>query len=450
MKRSLLPALLLCTTTALAQTGRPAPPPGPPPVAPRAESRIVRFEPTRGVPGIRVRVFVHGLQATDVIVYGGKPVHEIERTPASVDVTVPTGAKSDYFGVKSPAGISLAHERFGIVKAPIILGFNPLYGPPGARVEITGSSFEPGDSVSFDGRPVKIVEKMSATKLVVQIPEGARSSVFTVQRMGLSFPGRKAFEVVLPPVVTGMDPTEGLPGAKVRLTGQRFTKDARVTMAKRPMRVVAREGEEVLIVQVPPGVLSGAIEVHTRGGRASAPVLFLAVTPSEVLGVSPPAGRPGTQVSIRVSIITGRDRFFFNGHELKIIGRPPEGYLVLIPENAVTDHIEWESFGVRKRSRFKFEVIQPPVLTGMQPGSGPPGTRVAITGRSLGPDVRVAFGGIGVPVVERSAERLLVVVPNAPSNVFEVRVGGGPVLRTPMFKVIRPTPIGPPAPTPHK
>ena len=455
MRRSLLLVALLCTTPALAQPGKPAPPaparpPGPPPVAPRADSRIVKFEPTRGVPGTRVRVFVRGLQATDVIVYGGKPVQEIERTPASVDVVVATGAKSDYFGVKSPAGISLARERFGIVKAPVILSFTPLFGPPGARVEINGTGFEPGDTVSFDGRLVKTIEKMTVTRLIVQVPEGARSSVFTVQRMGLSFPGRKAFEVVLPPVITGIDPTEGLPGAKVRLTGQRFTKDARVTLAGKPMRIVAREGEEALVVQVPAGVLSGAIVVHTRGGRATAPVLVLAVTPSEVLGVSPPAGRPGTQVTIRVSVITGRDRFYFNGHELKIIGRPPEGYLVVIPDNAVTDHIEWESFGVRKRSRFKFEVIQPPTLTGMQPGSGPPGTRVAITGRSLGPDVRVSFGGIGVPVVERAADRLLVVVPNAPSNVFEVRVGGAPPLRTPMFRVVRPTPIGPPAPSPHK
>ncbi len=32
----------------------------------------------------------------------------------------------------------------------------------------------------------------------------------------------------------------------------------------------------------------------------------------------------------------------------------------------------------------------------------------------------------------------------------EVRVGGAPPLRTPMFKVLRPTPIGLPTPTPKK
>ncbi|MBI5480016.1 MAG: IPT/TIG domain-containing protein [Deltaproteobacteria bacterium] len=453
MRRTVLLALLLCVAPVLAQPTKPARPPAAPPAAPppaAATSRIVKFEPTRGLPGTRVRVFVLGLAATDTILYGGKPVPEIERTPASVDVVVPPGAKSAFFAVKSPAGTSVARERFGVVKPPVIVSFAPLYGPPGARVEIAGTGFEPGDTVSFDGRLAKTIEKMTATKLVVQVPEGARSSVFTVQRMGMSFPGRKAFEVVLPPVLTGIEPTEGLPGAKVRLTGQRLTKDAKVTMAGKPMKIVGREGEESLQVQVPAGVVSGAIAVQTRGGRATAPVMFLIVTASEVLGVSPPAGRPGAQVTIRVSVITGRDRFFFNGRELKIIGQPPEGYLVLIPENAVTDYIEWESFGVRKRSRFKFEVIQPPMLTGMQPQSGPPGTRVAISGRALGPDVRVSFGGLGVPIVERSAERLLVVVPNAPSNVFEVRVGSAAPLRTPMFRVLRPTPIGPPPPAPRR
>jgi hypothetical protein len=452
MKRTVLLALLLGVTPVLAQPTKPArppaaPPAGPPPTA--TTSRIVKFEPTRGVAGTRVRVFVQGLQATDTILYGGKPVQEIERTPASVDVVVPLGAKSDFLAVRAPSGTSMARERFGVVKPPVIVSFAPLYGPPGARVEIVGTGFEPGDTVSFDGRLAKIVERMTVTRLVVQVPEGARSSVFTVQRMGMSFPGRRAFEVVLPPVLTGIEPTEGLPGARVRLTGQRLTKDAKVTMVGKPMKIIGREGEESLQVQVPAGVVSGAILVQTRGGRATAPVMFLVVTPSEILGVSPPAGRPGTQVTIRVSVITGRDRFFFNGHELKIIGRPPEGYLVLIPENAVTDFIESESFGVRKRSRFKFEVIQPPMLTGMQPQSGPPGTRVTLSGRSLGPDVRVSFGGIGVPLVERTAERLVVVVPNAPSNVFEVRVGSAAPLRTPVFQVLRPTPTAPPSPAPR-
>ena len=452
MRPTMLLALLLCATSVLAQPKRPMPPAGPPPVAPRApaaESRIVKFEPTRGVAGARVRIHVRALAPADTILYGGKPVRELERTPASVDVVLPAGAKSDFFAVRSPSGISVARERFAVVKPPVILGFHPLHGPPGTLVEITGTGFEPGDTVSFDGRLAKIVEKMTATRLVVQVPEGARSSVFTVQRIGMTFPGRKAFEVVLPPVVTGIEPTEGLPGTKVRLTGQRLTKDAKVTIAGRPMKVVGREGEEALQVQVPGGVVSGAIVVQTRGGRATAPVMFLVVTASEILGVSPPAGRPGSQVTIRVSVITGRDRFFFNGHELKIIGRPPEGYLVLIPANAVTDYIEWESFGVRKRSRFKFEVIQPPRLTGMHPTSGSPGTRVTISGRSFGSEVRVSFGGVGVPIAERSPDRLLVIVPNAPSNVFEVRVGSV-TLRTPRFNVVRPSPTLPPTPSPRK
>ena len=125
MRRTVLLALLLCAAPALAQPTKPAPP-KPAPPAPPAASRIVKFEPTRGVAGTRVRVFVRGLAATDTVVYGGKPVQEIERTPASVDVVVPAGAKSDFFAVRSPAGTSVASERFGIVKPPVILSFVPV------------------------------------------------------------------------------------------------------------------------------------------------------------------------------------------------------------------------------------------------------------------------------------------------------------------------------------
>jgi hypothetical protein len=145
-----------------------------------------------------------------------------------------------------------------------------------------------------------------------------------------------------------------------------------------------------------------------------------------------------------MNVLTGRDSFFFNGQPLKIVGRPAEGYLVVIPDRAVSDHLEWESFGVRRRSRFRFEVINPAVLTGFVPKVGAPGTRVTITGMHLGHDAKVSFGGVAVPLVERTAEKLVVIVPpNAVSNVFEVRTTTA-TLRTAMFTVVKPAAAPPP------
>jgi hypothetical protein len=127
-----------------------------------------------------------------------------------------------------------------------------------------------------------------------------------------------------------------------------------------------------------------------------------------------------------------------NGQPLKIVGRPAEGYVVVVPERASSDVIEWESFGVRRKSRFRFEVIDPPAVTGLEPTSGPPGTRVTLHGKHLLPNARVSLGGVGVVLIERSATRIVVTVPQtAVSNVFEVQSGGA-ALRSPLFTVTKP------------
>jgi hypothetical protein len=411
-------------------------------------ARIVRFEPTRGQAGTRVRIFVEGLAPGDRILYGARPLRELDRQAGHVDVQIPTVAKSDFFAIQSGKARLPAAERFAVIRPPVIARTAPAYGAAGARVELIGQGFEPGDEVTFDGRPARMVEKMRPTRLVVQVPEGARTAAFTVQRMGLTFPARATFEILQQPVITAIEPTEGLPGTRVRITGRHFMRDTKVTMSGRPMRLV-RTTPEALEVIVPPAVVSGPVTVATRGGRAAAPVTFLVVAPSEITGISPPAGSPGSQVTVRVNVLTGRDSFFFNGQPLKIVGRPAEGYLVVIPDRAVSDHLEWESFGVRRRSRFRFEVINPAVLTGLVPKAGAPGTRVTITGTHLGHDAKVSFGGVAVPLVERTAEKLVVIVPpNAVSNVFEVRTTTA-TLRTSMFTVVKPAPA-PVAPLPRR
>ena len=79
-----------------------------------------------------------------------------------------------------------------------------------------------------------------------------------------------------------------------------------------------------------------------------------------------------------------------------------------------------------------------PVIEEVEPTSGPPGTVVNVTGRRLAADATVSIAGTALPVLQRTANRLVVrIVDNAPSGYLAVTSASGSV-RGPEFRVTPP------------
>jgi IPT/TIG domain len=119
-----------------------------------------------------------------------------------------------------------------------------------------------------------------------------------------------------------------------------------------------------------------------------------------------------------------------------------ERLVVFVPDGARTGHFELaRPSGERARSPQRFRVVpQRPVVERVNPDSGPPGTRVRITGSGFTPRDRVMYGSIATPVLGRGSTWVDVEVPRrAPrSQHFQLRGAAGSAKSPEPFALIRP------------
>ena len=141
-----------------------------------------------------------------------------------------------------------------------VRSFAPHSGPPGTRIEITGSGFRPDDQVELGDAQLPVVD-ISSRRIVVQVPWRSRSALLTVIRpaagIGARSPTRfvvTAPAVVAPggrPFIAGFSPAGGPPTTVVTLRGTGFTSDLRVTYGDQALPVFPPRGEGILTVVVP-------------------------------------------------------------------------------------------------------------------------------------------------------------------------------------------------------
>ena len=107
---------------------------------------------------------------------------------------------------------------------PSITSLNPTSGLVGATVTITGANFgatQGTSTVKFNGTAATPTS-WSATSIVAPVPAGATTGNVVVTVGGVASNG-SSFTVTVPaPSITSLNPTSGLVGASVTITGANF------------------------------------------------------------------------------------------------------------------------------------------------------------------------------------------------------------------------------------
>jgi hypothetical protein len=371
---------------------------------------ISGIAPTTGGPGTPVRIAGTNFAAEDRAFYGRIEMKIVGRSENYLDVTIPANAnRSDNLVVRGPRGQATTSQPFALVLPPVVARFNPISGAAGTRVDIVGAHFMAGDSVWL-GRVAMKTIAVEEGKLTVEITAGAQTGPFVINRGGQPVATSKGtFEVVAAPVVTSFAPAGGPPGTKVQIIGQNFSNDARVMYGAQNLRVLGKSPTTIDVV-IPGGATDQPFVVQTKGGTAQSARAFQVYNYSTVVGVQPLRGTVGTRVTIKGRAFNGNDLFFLGQASLAIVEKGADFYVVQIPANAQSGPIEWESFGKRTASRFRFEVLQPASVASFTPASGPAGTQVTITGANFTNSTAVFFGLTACAIIRRNLPTQLVVV----------------------------------------
>jgi hypothetical protein len=113
-----------------------------------------------------------------------------------------------------------------------------------------------------------------------------------------------------------------------------------------------------------------------------------------------------------------------------------------LPSTAVagsyTPLVQVEDVGglVGSASGTPIEVVGPPTISGFSPASGPPRTKVTITGTNLEGAISVKVHGIVVKIKSDSADQIVIKLPpRISTGAFKVKTPGGVVKSTTKFTV---------------
>lgn len=295
----------------------------------------------------------------------------------TVNVTFSPGGGGPRTGTLSLANSSsvvptaVALTGTGVV-VPFITSVSPVSGPIGTSVTITGANFggtQGTSTVTFNGTPTTPTS-WSATGIVAPVPTGATTGNVVVTVGGVASNG-VSFTVAAagPPSITSINPTSGLAGTSVTISGTNFgTTQGTSTVAFNGVLATATSWSDTsmsIVAAVPTGATSGNVVV-TVGGVASNGVSFT-VPPSttpNITSINPISGVVGTHVAItgmNFRATQGKSTVTFNGTAAKPTNWSDTSIVVPVPTGATTGNVVVTVGGIAGNG-FGFTVICDPTL----------------------------------------------------------------------------------------
>jgi Bacterial Ig-like domain (group 2)/IPT/TIG domain/Beta-propeller repeat/Kelch motif/Galactose oxidase, central domain len=312
--------------------------------------------------------------------------------------------------------LAVSYDAFVAKFTPVtITSLVPSNGSVRTVVDIFGTNF--GDTqgssvVSFNGTTASVTS-WSSTNIVATVPDSATSGNVIVTVSGAQSNG-VPFTVVPPPIISGLSPASGSPGASVTISGSYFgTAQGQVSFNGTPAFVTSW-ADSTITASVPTGATTGSVTVTTQVGLTSNGVSF-AVAPA-ITGLSLNSGPVGATITVSgmsFGATQGSSVVAFNGTIATVTNWTASSISTTVPAGATTGNVVVTVSGVNSNG-INFRVLPPPVINGISPNLGQATTPVTIAGTGFGAtrgQSTVTFNGVPAAVTSWSDTSLVSAVP---------------------------------------
>ena len=150
----------------------------------RVGVQVTGFSPRIGPRGTVVTITGRGFAARTKVFVGGRPARRTSYNDTTLIFSVPARTRDGLIVLRHP-GVprDIVVGNFELVVAARIWRMSPLSGPVGTLVELRGSGFRQGDQVLLGSSPV-VPSSLTARRITVSVPPGARSGFFLLRRAG--------------------------------------------------------------------------------------------------------------------------------------------------------------------------------------------------------------------------------------------------------------------------
>ena len=266
-----------------------------------------------------------GFTGATAVEFGGVQAQSfVVNTPTQITVVSPAAgtAQTVDVTVMTVAGVSIASSAdqftYVDVPAPIVTAVSLTSGSTagGTLVTISGASFTGATAVDFGGVPATSFAVYTSTQIIATSPPGvAGTADVTITTPSgtstLSSADRFTYMDVAAPSVTGIEPTNGLIGTLLTITGTNFTGATAVVFGATAVttNLVVNAAGTQITVAVPVGTDRIDVTVVTPGGNS--PTLpadrFTYLALPAVTGINPASGPSagGAAVTITGTSFTG-------------------------------------------------------------------------------------------------------------------------------------------------
>jgi hypothetical protein len=268
---------------------------------------ITSLSPTSGLVGTAVTITGTNFGSTQgTVTFNGTTATPTNWNATSIAVTVPSSATTGNV-VVTVGGIASNGASFTVnTPAPNITGINPTSGLVGTAVTITGTNFgstQGTSTVTFNGTK-GTPANWNATSIAVAVPSGATTGNVVVTVSGIASNG-VTFTVSTPaPNITNLNPTSGVVGTAVTITGTNFgsTQGTSTVTFNGTKATPANWNATSIAVTVPSGATTGNVIV-TVSGIASNGVSFTVVpdTTAPAVKVTAPASNASVSGTITIT-----------------------------------------------------------------------------------------------------------------------------------------------------
>lgn len=406
---------------------------------------IKRIAPLSGKAGQRVEIYGSGFKNGDRVTLAGVAVQVVQLRPTQISVLIPDNSRTGPLVIERGPMKVASRQQFELIRTPVVAGFSPAGGRPGARVTISGAHFTRATKVYYGAKKLRVVRRDGDKALVVILPRKAKGEVFRVQTAGGEARSAQAFAIQLPPQVKGADPKQGLPGTEVTFSGKNMTSIGAVLLGDTRMTIVSRMPNK-LVAKVPLGATNGRFSVESYGVGKRTRLRFTVLPGPTISLVTPQSGVPGTEVVIEGGNLHPETAVFLGAKPLRVTQRDAGRLVARVPNSTAVGSysLTLRAKAVEVRAPNKFKVIAPAEITGFKPERADAGSTVTIRGKNFDMSTKVYWGQqlLRVLEVKSDGRRMVVRVPrnSLGARYLLVDSGGVRAQSREMLEVVTPAP----------
>jgi len=414
---------------------------------------ITSLNPTSGLVGSPVTISGANFgttQGTSTVQFNGTAATPTSWSATSIGVTVPAGATTGNV-VVTVGGAASNGVTFAVTAAgPSITSLNPASGLAGSPVTISGANFgttQGTSTVQFNGTAATPTS-WSATSIGVTVPAGATTGNVVVTVGGAASNGVTFAVTAAGPNITSLNPTSGLVGSAVTISGANFGATQGTSTVKFNGTAAAATSWSTtsIGVTVPAGATTGNVVV-TVGGVASNGVSFTVTTPAPSLtSLNPASGLVGSPITIsgaNFGATQGTSTVKFNGIAATPTSWSATSIVATVPAGATTGNVVVTVGGVASNGVSFTVTTAAPSITSLNPTSGLVSSPVTISGANFGATQgtsTVKFNGTAATPTSWSATSIVAAVPAGATTGNVVVTVGGAASNGVSFTVTAPTP----------